>query len=183
MKGTPVKPVQPPSTAGQVRIPLIKNPSGSGDYSVEIKYGGQMPAIVTHHKVDFPLVKTSNINVEMSQLRLLLPENHHWYGFGGAVKPGAGREQRRTGQGFQSYLGKKIQETKSLLSSNDINTQLRAQSNLEGIKQLWSINQGNRASNSLKQLEQSFLERKSPGRSGASPRAAFPAIGRIRCAR
>lgn len=152
VKGQPVKPVEhEPAVNGKIRIPLIKSPAGSGDYSVEIKYGGNLGRLRTLKQVDFPLIRTENINVEHSQVQLYLPEGYEWPYFGGTmsrVKSAADLEK-----GLQQYFQKKVNEAKLALQSNDLNTQIRAQANLSGLMQQWQYNSYNLANNELRDLE------------------------------
>lgn len=152
VKGQPVKPVEhEPAVNGKIRIPLIKSPAGSGDYAVEIKYGGNLGRLSTLKQVDFPLIRTENINVEHSQVQLYLPEGYEWPYFGGTmsrVKSAADLEK-----GLQQYFQKKVAEAKLALQSNDLNTQIRAQANLSGLMQQWQFNSYNLASNELRELD------------------------------
>jgi hypothetical protein len=136
--GQPVKPVLPPAGAGAaaaattiVRIPLVKTGEGEGDYPVQLKYGGQMPRVASLTQVRFPLMKTANINVEQSRVKLLLPDDYDWsrFEFGGTMRHVA--DESELGEVYQSYLNKRIQEAKELLSSANPYTRLRAQSNLK----------------------------------------------------
>jgi hypothetical protein len=137
--GQPVKPVLPPAAAAAagtattiVRIPLVKTGEGEGDYPVQLKYGGQLPRVASLAQVRFPLMKTANINVEQSRVKLLLPDDYEWSGlfqFGGTMRHVA--DESELGEVYQSYLNKRIQEAKELLSSANPYTRLRAQSNLK----------------------------------------------------
>ncbi len=86
--GEPVKPMTAatPAGAGQhVRLPLVKTATGDLDYPVLIKYGGRLPRPGALGTTRFPLVKTVNINVELSQVRLRLPPGLQWWNFGGSM--------------------------------------------------------------------------------------------------
>ncbi len=86
--GEPVKPAQmpPPAPATQLRIPLVKTADGDLDYEVQIKYGGTIATLTGRAgKIDFPFMKTLNINVELSQVELYLPEDHNWFDFDGTM--------------------------------------------------------------------------------------------------
>ncbi|MCH5373291.1 MAG: DUF1559 domain-containing protein, partial [Planctomycetes bacterium] len=86
--GEPVKPGPVPNAKkpGQVRIPLIKTAEGDRDYPVELKYGGTLGSFPALRGVDFPFIKSLNINVELSQVRLRLPETFRWFYFGGTMR-------------------------------------------------------------------------------------------------
>ncbi|MCY2988693.1 MAG: hypothetical protein NTY19_12605 [Planctomycetota bacterium] len=86
--GEPVKPTEVPGgqAADQVRIPLIKTAEGDRDYPVVLKYGGQLSSLALLGQVAFPLIHTKNINVELSRVRLRLPETQRWWYFGGTMR-------------------------------------------------------------------------------------------------
>ena len=101
--GEPVKPVEPsPPRPGVVRIPLVKTAEGEGDVSVQLKYGGRLPQVSSLSQVQFPLMKTLNINVELSQVRLMVPETFDWFDFGGTM--GRVENEGDLAEVFQSYL-------------------------------------------------------------------------------
>lgn len=150
VKGQPVKPVEhSPPRAGEMRIPLIKTPAGSGDYSVSIRYGGNVGKLSSLKQVNFPLIRTQKINIEHSQVQLYLPEDFHWPHFGGTMNQV--KSEAELEEGFQSYFQKKVSEAKQALQSDDLNTQLRAQANLSGLLQTWQFNSASRSANNLKQ--------------------------------
>ncbi len=85
------EPVKPAGTTGigtdrRVRIPLIKSAAGDLDYEVVLKYAGQLPAPGALRTVDFPLLRATNIAVELSQVNLYLPEDYRWFDFGGTMR-------------------------------------------------------------------------------------------------
>jgi hypothetical protein len=121
-----------PADPSVVRIPLVKTAEGEGDYPVQLKYGGQMPKVASFSQVRFPLMRTVNINVERSQVRLHLPENYDWasyFDFGGSMRPV--EDESELGAMFQLYLSDRIQEAKELLTSANPFTRIRAMSNLK----------------------------------------------------
>jgi hypothetical protein len=84
--GEPVKPTEvPKGPKQQVRIPLVKTAPGDADYPVVLTYAGKLPKLGGWQTVRFPFVKTVNINVEMSLVRLQLPTTHRWFDFGGTM--------------------------------------------------------------------------------------------------
>ncbi len=155
--GQPVKAMVPPSAAGQteppagvVRIPLVKTAEGEGDYPVQLKYGGRLPEVTSLSQVRFPLMRTININVELSQVKLLLPESHQWFDFRGTMRKVS--DEGELGEIFQTYLAKRIQEASEMLTSANPYTQIRAQSNLKQAKILLDSSRSMSANN-MKQLE------------------------------
>jgi hypothetical protein len=112
----------------RIRIPLVKTAAGDRDYAVVLKYGGQMPEPGSVRAVRFPLIRTVNINVELSQVRLRLPETHSWFNFGGSMRRTADDELRA---GFLAYQTRQIQRLSQLLKGSDDFTKARATSNLK----------------------------------------------------
>lgn len=150
VKGVPVKPVEmTPPKPGEMRIPLIKTPAGSGDYSVSIRYAGSVGKLSSLRSIDFPLIRTQNINIEQSQVQLYLPEDFEWPYFGGTMSQV--KSEAELEEGFQSYFQKKVAEAKLALQNDDLNTKLRAQANLSGLLQTWEFNSSVRSANNLKQ--------------------------------
>jgi hypothetical protein len=148
--GEPVKPAEAsPPVTGVVRIPLVKTAEGEGDYVVQLKYGGQMEKARLLNSVSFPLLKTRNINVELSRVYLHLPERREWFNFRGTMR--LVEDASELEKGFQGYLNKRIEEATRLLSSGDDYTKARAWSNL---KQARILLEGNRAQsqNNLRQI-------------------------------
>ncbi len=131
--GEGVKPTQAPSgTSPQsVRVPLIKTAAGDVDYEVVLKYGGHMPSILSMREVSFPLVKTVNINVELSQVRLYLPDTHHWFDFGGCMT--RVKDAGDLAAGFLAYRNKQIERLSQILTSGDAYSRARASNNLKQI--------------------------------------------------
>ena len=86
--GEAVKPTVVPNdkTGRLVRIPLIKTQTGDPDYAVILKYGGDLKRLRTLHTINFPLIRTVKINVELSQVRLRLPESQRWFNFAGSMR-------------------------------------------------------------------------------------------------
>lgn len=86
--GQPVKPAPVPDAAlpGRVRIPLIKTAEGDRDYPVVLHYGGSLPPVGPLRGIQFPFPQTLNINVELSQVRLRLPESYRWLAFDGTMR-------------------------------------------------------------------------------------------------
>jgi hypothetical protein len=84
----PVKPTEVPggTSPDQLRIPLIKTAEGDLDYPVVLKYGGHLGRVKWWDQVAFPLMRTVNINVELSRVRLRLPETHQWGYFDGSMR-------------------------------------------------------------------------------------------------
>ncbi|MDP6443903.1 MAG: hypothetical protein QF805_08950 [Pirellulaceae bacterium] len=132
--GASVKPAQSAAGAQLFRLPLIKTAAGDPDYSVEIKYGGQLPPIANWRTVKFPLPRTHNINVELSQVRLFLPESFRWDKFGGSLKQVD--DAAELDAGYVTYVNRQIEKaTQTLLVGSDYD-RARATSNLKKLQVL-----------------------------------------------
>jgi hypothetical protein len=152
--GEPVKPATPTGAIvlpGVVRIPLVKTAEGDGDYLVELKYGGKITMSSALGAVDFPLIRQTSINVEQSQVRLLLPESQQWFDFGGTMRLVADEEELQ--KGFQGYLQRRITEAAKALSSDSDFTKVRAFNNLKQSRLMFDFNKRYQSANNLRQLE------------------------------
>ncbi len=133
--GEPVKPIetQNPAKPRHVRIPLVKTAAGDLDYTVLLKYGGRLAALSSLSSVDLPLIRSVNINAELSQVRLFLPEGYHWFDFDGTMRLVEGEEELAVGYvSYQTKLAKRLAQT---LQSEDSFAQLRAAGNLKRLKE------------------------------------------------
>ncbi|MDZ4852435.1 MAG: hypothetical protein SGI77_24365 [Pirellulaceae bacterium] len=131
--GEPVKPTSVAGSSNLVRIPLIKTAEGDLDYAVVLKYGGSLPRTGRMRKTDFPLMKTRNIHVELSQVRLRLPENFRWFNFEGSL--GLVKNESEIQAGWLSFRTRQIVELTELLSSSsDMYSRVRARSNLDQLE-------------------------------------------------
>jgi hypothetical protein len=139
--GEPVKPVRVPSDSSprplgegqgvrerRVRIPLVKTAPGDLDFPVVLKYGGQVASLGSLSSVTFPLVKAVDIEVELSQVRLYLPETHHFFDFGGTVRLAESEDDLVAGQ--LSYETKRAQRLLDTMRQADDFSKARAASNL-----------------------------------------------------
>ncbi len=109
VEGAPVKPVRWP-TAGddrRLRIPLVKTPPGDLDYPVQLKFAGRLGSLAMLNQIEFPVVQTLNINVQLSQLQLRLPESYQWLYFDGTMT--RVNSQGDLEQGYLSYKRQQIQ--------------------------------------------------------------------------
>lgn len=131
--GEAVKPTDVPNaaTSGRVRVPLIKTQTGDLDYSVTLKYGGDLQRLRTLRNISFPLMKTVNINVQQSHVRLRLPESQRWFNFSGSMR-------RVTDVGelaadYVSYQTKQVQRLMQVINSDtyDAFSRVRAENNIK----------------------------------------------------
>ena len=134
--GRPVKPIKAPNANGstaaaacQVRIPLVKTAPGDLDYAVVLKYGGRMPSLGAVGSVRFPLVRARNIGVELSQVRLYVPNNHQWFGFGGTM--GSPTMEGELLAGVVSYKTKMAERLVETARESNPFAQIRAAANLK----------------------------------------------------
>jgi len=133
--GRSVKPLVPPPAGGtqppegQVRVPLIKTFEGDGDFPVQLKYGGRLSDVTSLSAVNFPLMRTININVELSQVKLMLPETHEWFDFRGTMRKLG--DEGEFAEIAQRYLNKRITEASQLIASENPYTRIRVANNLK----------------------------------------------------
>ncbi len=156
VQGQPVKPVAWPAAQNErrLRIPLVKTPLGDLDYPVQLKYAGKLGELSNFSEIEFPVIETLNINVQLSQLHLRLPDSHRWMNFGGTMTKVDDR-----GELEESYLSYKRRQIEQLAD------QIRDTSSKMG-----SFSKS-RAYSNLKQLESDMEEFQSANlelQSGAS---------------
>lgn len=132
--GEPVKPVNDPDAADgrHIRIPLVKTAAGDLDYEVVLKYGGALSMPAAGGTISFPLLRTLNVNVEMSQARLHLPEQFRWFDFGGTMHPVDDDAELIAGYvAYQNRLAKRLIDTMRHAGSF---AKIRAASKLKSMK-------------------------------------------------
>jgi len=141
VEGQPVKPVAWPAAQNErrLRIPLVKTQLGDLDYPIELKYGGQLGQFSNFSEVEFPVIETLNINVQLSQLHLRLPHSHRWMNFGGTMTKV--NDRGKLEEGYLSYKSRQIQQLveqiqrkSSTSSMSGRYAQKRAYSNLKKLK-------------------------------------------------
>lgn len=110
VEGQPVKPVAWPAAGNErrLRIPLVKTQLGDLDYPVQLKYGGRLGQFSNFREVEFPVIETLNINVQLSQLHLRLPHSHRWMNFGGTMTKV--NDRGKLEEGYLSYKSRQIQQ-------------------------------------------------------------------------
>ena len=131
--GEPVKPAVADKTKPRVLgIPLVKTAPGDLDYAVVLKYGGRLPALGgLSVGVDFPLIRTVNINVELSQVELHLPETYEWFAFRGSMRRVT--EGGEFEAGFLQYQNKQAERLYQTLKFDNPFAQARAAANLKSL--------------------------------------------------
>ena len=130
--GEPVKPVRL-SEAARVRIPIIKTAAGDLDYAVVLKYAGRLdPLGAARQNIDFPLLRTVNINVELSQVQLYVPEDYVWFDFRGTM--GAVAAEGDLEAGVLAYENRQADRLVQTLRSDNAFARARAMSNLKSVK-------------------------------------------------
>jgi hypothetical protein len=129
--GEPVKPAKVAQSEDRrrVRIPLVKTAPGDLDYLVVLKYGGRVASLGSLASVEFPLVKARGIEVELSHVRLYLPETHHFFQFDGTMRLAESEEDLVAGQ--VSYQTKTAQRLMDTLRQADAFAKVRAAANLK----------------------------------------------------
>ena len=141
--GEPVKPTETPAANDPrlVRIPLVKTAEGDPDYGVVLKYGGRVQLPGGLQPVEFPIIHTVNVNVELSQVRLMLPPTQQWFYFGGTMRRVADEGEYRARD--LVHLTRQIRIAQQALSSANPYTRLRASNNLKQLDSAVSSYQQN----------------------------------------
>jgi len=116
-----------------VRVPLVKTAAGDLDYEVVIKYGGSLPPLGRTASVEFPLIRAVNINAELSQVRLLMPETYKWFDFDSTMR--LVTDEADLAAGFISYQTKRAQRLIQTMRSAGDFSQVRAASSLKRLRQ------------------------------------------------
>ncbi len=132
--GEPVKPTRVPDAnkPRNVRIPLVKTAPGDLDYEVEIKYGGTLPGLGELSSLTFPLIRTVNVNVELSQVRLCLPETYKWFDFGGTMSEV--EEEGDLAAGVVAYQTRQAERLTQTMRKGGAFAKIRAAENLKQLK-------------------------------------------------
>jgi hypothetical protein len=133
--GQPVKPVDPPgdSAQGHVPVPLVKTADGDLDYEVVLVYAGQMGEPGRLAKAAFPLVRTVNVPVELSQVELMLPEDVAWLDFGGTMTRTDDADDLKAG--VIDYWNRQSRRVLDATRSANPYAQTRAKSNLKALQE------------------------------------------------
>ena len=107
-----------PANDRLLRIPLIKTAEGDLDYPVVLKYAGKFDRLRTLRTVDIPVVRTININVELSQVKLYLPEDFRWVHFEGTATRVLGEDDFAAG--YMAYRTQQVEKlTQIIRGSNE----------------------------------------------------------------
>lgn len=155
VEGQPVKPVAWPAAKNQrrLRIPLVKTSLGDLDYSVQLKYAGRLGDLSNFHEIEFPVIESLNINVQLSQLHLRLPETYRWMNFSGTMTRVDSRGELE--ESFLSYKSRQIQQLAEQIQSKSSSLGLYSKS---------------RAFKNLSQLEAEMKRYESEWQSQSGPR-------------
>ncbi len=129
--GEPVKPTKVPGKADPraVRIPLLKTAPGDLYYEVVLKYGGQMPPLSALGSVEFPLLRCVNIQPDLSQVKLYVPEQYRWFDFGGTMR--RVEEEADLQAGVVQFMNKQLSQIGLALQQGDDYAKARAVNNLK----------------------------------------------------
>ena len=98
---------------------------------MELKYGGKIDALGRFSAVNFPLVRTKNINIEQSVSQLHLPESHRWFNFGGTMRL---VEQADVAAEQLSYQNKQAERQLETMQQADPYAQARVMNNFNAMR-------------------------------------------------
>jgi hypothetical protein len=115
-----------------VRIPLVKTAPGDLDYEVLVKYAGELPDPGAIASLDFPLMRTVNVPVELSQVRLFLPEEYHWLDFGGTMR--RVDYEQELAAGYVRYQARQAERLAATMRDEDPFGRVRAAESFETLK-------------------------------------------------
>jgi len=139
VEGQPIKPVAWPAAQNdrRLRIPLVKSQIGDLDYPVQLKYAGRLGELTSFNEIEFPIISTLNINVQLSQLHLRLPNSHRWMNFGGTMTKVD--DDGKLEESYLDYKSRQIQQLTEQIQSKVAGagsfSKSRAYSNLQRLKQ------------------------------------------------
>ncbi len=139
VEGQPVKPVAWPAAQNErrLRIPLVKTQLGDLDYPVQLKFSGRLGELSSFNEVEFPVIETLNINVQLSQLHLRLPDSYRWMNFHGTMTKVD--DQGELEESYLNYKSRQIQQLAEQIQSKSSQfgsfSKSRAYSNLSQLQQ------------------------------------------------
>ena len=120
------------SSRRRLRIPLVKTSAGDLDYEVVLKYGGTLPALGRSSSVTVPLIRALNINAELSQVRLWLPDTYAWFDFDGTMR--VVKDEGELAAGYVAYSTEQAVRMAETLRAADSFAQVRAAANLKRLR-------------------------------------------------
>ena len=131
--GQPVKPVEMPAAKGTakatVHVPLVKTADGDLDYEVVLYYGGKAsPVSAVGGTVGFPLLRTANVQVARSQVRLFVPKTHRWFDFGGTMHRQEDEDDLKAE--IAAYKGEELERLRRTMRHGDKYAQVLASGNV-----------------------------------------------------
>ncbi len=131
--GEPVKPTRPPNAANLrvLRLPLVKTEAGDTDYAIHLVYAGRVARLSGLSEVAFPLIRTLNINTELSQVTLYLPESHRWLDFRGASRLG---NQAEYAVGYTNYFNEQVAKVSRAFEAGSEYDKARARKSIENLE-------------------------------------------------
>ncbi len=121
-------------------------------YEVVLKYAGRLSDFGLLSTVEFPILQTHNINIELSQVQLYLPDEYHWYNFDGNATEVEGEGDFDAGE--VAYETQQLEKLTQIIRGKDQFSQSRAIFNVkkrgEELKQWLATN---KAESSNEQLQ------------------------------
>ncbi|WFB36898.1 hypothetical protein P3T73_03865 [Kiritimatiellota bacterium B12222] len=113
-------------------IPLVKTPRGERDIQVQVVYAGELDSLMSLRSRGFPFPASRNISVELSQVKLYLPESYRWLRFDGTMKQLENQAQLQAGWlAYQAGMAERLTQT---LKGGDIFEQARATHSLQNLE-------------------------------------------------
>jgi hypothetical protein len=125
-------PVKPAAGSDHIQIPLVKTAEGDLDYTVRLVYAGRIRHIGMIRSVHFPLIRTVNINVEQSHVRLFLPEEFAWFDFNGTMR--LVEQEGDLEAEVLAYQNRQVERLVQTLQAENEYAQARASSNISSLR-------------------------------------------------
>ncbi len=98
-----------------------------------LKYAGRLAPFSLLNSVQFPVIRTENINIESSQVKLHLPQDYRWYQFEGTATRVAGEADFDAG--FVAYQTQQVDKLTQIIRSSNQFSQSRAIYNVKKLGQ------------------------------------------------
>ncbi len=154
------RPVKPARSVGStdpslLRIPLIKTAEGDLDYPVVLKYAGKFDSLDALTPIEFPVIRTENIHIELSQVKLYLPKDYRWLQFDGTATRVAGEEDFAAG--YVAYQTQQVEKLTQIIRASNEFSKSRAIYNVEKLgEQLRQMNSRRAAATSNERLRENL---------------------------
>ena len=98
-----------------------------------LKYAGKFDRLRTLRAVDIPVIRTVNINVELSQVKLYLPDDFRWVHFEGTATRVLGEDDFAAG--YMAYRTQQVEKLTQIIRGSNEFSKSRAIYNVKILEQ------------------------------------------------